>query len=515
MRIHRARYGRHFACGDTGGCQQQGLGLFQASFAQYFGLHGIAVHHGHPFAAQKPHRVDIHFHNHRQHAAVLQNAAATAPYGAVAHHNHPRAVAFVRHDQAGRWFGSVAALALLPPQGHILGLAVQHGVERDGNDGRRNKRIVDPLVKNPKADAEARKNKSKFTHLRQGGGHGQSQLERLAEQACHQQRPKRLHNHDDKEGRQHEGPVLRQRGRVKEHAHRHKEQHGKGITQGQGFGGGTGAELGLPHNHASQECAKRHGRPKKLRSSNGNAKGQSQHRKGKQIAGARAGHVAQKQRNKLLPNHKRKHGERRQFEQGHAQGAPEFAARRKNRRQQHKQQNGKDVFHHQPAQSHMPGGIVQVMVICKHSGKHHGAGYRNSHAVDRAREQIKAEKMQQPHACQRCQRDLRRCATSGNGPHGQQILEMKMQAHAKHQQDNANLGALGRRGRIGHKAGGVRSYDDACQQIAHKGRKAQFLRDKTKNQGGGKPPGKRKNKIYVMGHGWCSFKAMKRQAASS
>ena len=90
-----------------------------------------------------------------------------------------------------------------------------------------------------------------------------------------------------------------------------------------------------------------------------------------------------------------------------------------------------------------------------------------------------------------------------------------MQAHAKHQQDNANLGALGRRGGIGHKAGGVRAYDDACQQIAHKRGKTQFLRDKTKNQGGGKPPGKRKNKIYVMGHGWCSFKAMKRQAASS
>ena len=90
-----------------------------------------------------------------------------------------------------------------------------------------------------------------------------------------------------------------------------------------------------------------------------------------------------------------------------------------------------------------------------------------------------------------------------------------MQAHAKHQQDNANFGTLGRCGGIGHKAGRMRPHNDARQQVAHKGRKAQFLGNESKNQGGRKPPGKGENQIYVMGHEQCSLWAVKMRAAGS
>ena len=56
-----------------------------------------------------------------------------------------------------------------------------------------------------------------------------------------------------------------------------------------------------------------------------------------------------------------------------------------------------------------------------------------------------------------------------------------MQAHAEHQQDHADLRALGRCGRVGHKARRMRPHQHASQQIAHQRRKTHLLGDETQD----------------------------------
>ena len=61
------------------------------------------------------------------------------------------------------------------------------------------------------------------------------------------------------------------------------------------------------------------------------------------------------------------------------------------------------------------------------------------------------------------------CATRaghGDPPHGQQLLEVELQADAEHQQDDADLGELLGQRRVGDEARRVRPDEHAGQQVA-------------------------------------------------
>lgn len=52
---------------------------------------------------------------------------------------------------------------------------------------------------------------------------------------------------------------------------------------------------------------------------------------------------------------------------------------------------------------------------------------------------------------------------------GQQVFKMEVEAHAEHEQDDADFRALGSRVRIGDETGGIGAYNNACQQVTHNG----------------------------------------------
>ena len=70
----------------------------------------------------------------------------------------------------------------------------------------------------------------------------------------------------------------------------------------------------------------------------------------------------------------------------------------------------------------------------------------------------------------------------------QQLVEMKLQADAEHQEDDADLGQLFGHRRIDGKSGCVRTEQRAGDQIADDRRQAQPLRDVAEHERAGKPP---------------------------
>ena len=64
-----------------------------------------------------------------------------------------------------------------------------------------------------------------------------------------------------------------------------------------------------------------------------------------------------------------------------------------------------------------------------------------------------------------------------DAPHRDQVLDVEMQPHAEHQQDDADLGELAGELGIGDEAGRVRADQDPCQQIPHDGGPAEPVRE--------------------------------------
>ena len=199
------------------------------------------------------------------------------------------------------------------------------GIERDGEQGRRDDGIADAAVEQAEADPQGDEDEGEFAYLAQRQAHGNGQTQRLAGREADQEGQQGLEQHDDAQGQQEEGPLLQQGGGIEKHAHGHEEQHGEGITQGQGLGGGAGAEIGLPHHHARQEGPEGHGRVEEQGRAHGDAQGQHDDRQREQVAGARARHIAQQGGDQALSGHEGEGRERGQLEQGLAQYPPNVA----------------------------------------------------------------------------------------------------------------------------------------------------------------------------------------------
>ena len=91
-------------------------------------------------------------------------------------------------------------------------------------------------------------------------------------------------------------------------------------------------------------------------------------------------------------------------------------------------------------------------------------------------------------------------AGNGHRPHRQEIFQMEVQAHAEHEQDHADFGALGSDILIGDKAGRERTHENASQQVADDGREPEFLGDESQHQRGGQASRERQNQIQLVWH---------------
>jgi hypothetical protein len=88
-----------------------------------------------------------------------------------------------------------------------------------------------------------------------------------------------------------------------------------------------------------------------------------------------------------------------------------------------------------------------------------------------------------PNPHHRSDRDLHEGARDRDPSDREQLGEREMQADAEHQEDDANLGELGRETRIGDKARRERADRDACEEIADERRYLQALGDGAEDEG--------------------------------
>ena len=147
-----------------------------------------------------------------------------------------------------------------------------------------------------------------------------------------------------------------------------------------------------------------------------------------------------------------------------------------------------------------PARVWRRAVVAHDAGQHHGAGHGDGHAEHQTGHEAATQQAEDGGPGQRGGGYLDERAADGDMPHGQQILEMEMQADAEHEQDDADLRALGSGGGIRHEARRIGADQHARQQVAHQRGEAQFLREESQHGGGRQTASQRQDEIDVMGH---------------
>ena len=89
-------------------------------------------------------------------------------------------------------------------------------------------------------------------------------------------------------------------------------------------------------------------------------------------------------------------------------------------------------------------------------------------------------------------------AGHGHPPHGEQLLEVEVQADAEHQQDDADLGELVRQVLVGDEARRLRPDDEAGEEVADDGREAEAERHVAADEGRGQAARQRQDQIDIV-----------------
>ena len=135
-------------------------------------------------------------------------------------------------------------------------------------------------------------------------------------------------------------------------------------------------------------------------------------------------------------------------------------------RQQHEREHGEQVFDDEPADRDVAGRRVQIAVVGQDADEHDGARDRERHAEDDSGRPAPAERVRDDRAEHRGDGTLRDGAGNGDAADGQQFFDMKLQADAEHQQDDADFGELFGDFGVGDKSRRVRTDERAGEEIA-------------------------------------------------
>ena len=144
------------------------------------------------------------------------------------------------------------------------------------------------------------------------------------------------------------------------------------------------------------------------------------------------------------------------------------------------------------------GRRVQIPVVREHAGEDDRARDRNGEAEDDAGGPTPTEPVHHGGAEGGGHDALHDGSGDGDVFDGEQLFEVKLQADAEHQQDDADLGELLGHGDVGDEAGGVRADDDAGEQVADDGGEPDALREVTEGEGRDKAAGEREDEIDVV-----------------
>jgi hypothetical protein len=115
--------------------------------------------------------------------------------------------------------------------------------------------------------------------------------------------------------------------------------------------------------------------------------------------------------------------------------------------------------------------VPEDHALAKHQGHHDRAGHRNRHAQDQARNPAPPHQVEQQRQHERRDRALDQGARHDHFPHREHLAQVKAQANAKEQQNDADLGEM-----LGHRAIGDKAWREGAnrnpgQQVADNGRK--------------------------------------------
>ena len=396
-------------------------------------------------------------------------------------------------DNVPRFFGGLEMRLLV---GFVLGRCGRGGCQLDpvpdpvepGKDQRidedREQRAgkdeVAPFARqNVERDADPCENEGKFADLGEACGHGERNPGLVAEEPHDDIGRERLAEHDDEKDREDFKRGGQQDPRIEQHADGDEKEHRKGIAQGQGFFCGALAELRFAQDHAREERAEREGNAEQDRRAVCDAQRDGEHGETEQLARAGVRDIVEQHRHHLAPHqqHDGNEGdglcEREEQGQRHGAGAERLPAQGG---QNDEGDHHREVLDDQPPDGDAPALAVDKVALLKSADEDDRARDRERKTEDQPGLQRPAEEMGEEGAQSRRHRNLGERAWNGDGAHGHQVLDRKVEADAEHQKDDADLSQLTGKILIGDEARCERPDRNPREKIAGKGRNAQAIR---------------------------------------
>ncbi len=355
---------------------------------------------------------------------------------------------------------------------------VQHWIEDNRDDRRGHERVGGFDRQDTEVRADARQDERELANLRERDGDGQRDPKGIAEHAHDHERDERLADHDHRQRRQNQSGRFEKITGRQQHADGDEKEHGKGVAHRQGFRRRAQAVIGSADDEPGQERTERHRDAEECGRSHGDAEREREDRQREELPRAGVGDVVEHEGNDPRADHDREADERGDLQRGHRQRHHDARLRSgigKEDGQQHERQHREQILDDEPADGDVSGRRMKLAMIGKHADKHDRARDRQRHAEDDARGPAPSEPARDDGAEQGGHGALRDRARNGDAPHRQQLFDMKLQADAEHEEDDADFGQLLGDVAVGHKAGRVRTHERAGQQVADDGREAGAL----------------------------------------
>ena len=322
-------------------------------------------------------------------------------------------------------------------------------------------------------------------------------LERVSHQPDDRERRQRLADQNDGQRCSDHGRRRQQHAWIEQHADGHKEQNRKCISHRECVGGSPDAEFRSPDHQAGEECAERHRDAEDFRGRHRNPERDRQNGKRKEFPRLHPRDVRQQPGQGSAAHDDREDGQRRHLDNSEGDGRHGRVRCRltRHRRHEHEDQNGEQVLHDQPADRDMPGRRVQLTMVRQHAHQDDGAGDRQRNAEYEACHETPPGCI--CHSGAQCRGDetLDDRARNSDAAHREQILDMKLQANAEHQQDDADLRELFRQRAIGDEPWRVWTHENAGDEVTDDGRESQPLRDVAANEGGDQTSGQGEDQV--------------------
>ena len=253
--------------------------------------------------------------------------------------------------------------------------------------------------------------------------------------------------------------------------------------------------MGLSHDHAGQKSTEREGDTEQLRGAVGDAHRRRDHAQREQLARAGAGNLAEQPREDPSSDHQHEGDEDRNLPYGdheRFQQAPvdsfcvkltgAAAQPSGQQRQQHKNQNHRQILDDQPADRDPTVDGLEQATPLQCPDEYDSAGHGKGQAEHDACPQAPTPESGDARTEGSRNHDLNNCAGHGDATDSQQIIEGEVQPDTEHQQDDADLGQLARQFDVSHETWRGRAEHDPGNQVANQRRQFQSAGDETHNQ---------------------------------